>query len=143
LSGTRLSRTRPTTIAAVAEITAAIDAWGRALAVPERALRALLLAHDELASNVARHGEGALRMTITCRVDSRRKRLHYRLEDDGAEFDVLARDEPDTNAALAERTAGGLGIHLVRTLARAVRWQRVGGRNRTEIELALDGTPSV
>ena len=138
MSGARLSRTRPPTIAAVAEVTAAIEAWALALDVPQRALRALLLIHDELASNVARYGKGAKRMAISCRLDSRRRLLHYRLEDDGAAYDVLARDEPDTTAPLAERTPGGLGIHLVRTLARAVRWRRVEGKNRTEIELAFD-----
>ena len=80
-------------------------------------------------------------MTISCRFDSRRKLLHYRLEDDGAEFDVVARAAPDTGAALRDRTPGGLGIHLVRRLARAIRWRRVEGKNRTEVALALDGTP--
>ena len=138
MTAPRLSRTAKPTLESVSRLTAAIDAWSRALDVPDRTRRALLLVHDELASNVARHAAGARRMTITCRIDTRRKRLHYRLEDDGAAFDLAELDAPDTAGALEERTPGGLGIHLVRTLAQAFSWRRVEGRNLTEIELALD-----
>jgi anti-sigma regulatory factor (Ser/Thr protein kinase) len=134
----RLSRTAKPTLASVSDLTAAIDAWAREQRVPERARRALLLVHDELASNVARHASGARRMSIGCRLDGRRGRLHYRLEDDGAPFDLGALRAPDTSAPLAERTPGGLGIHLVRTLARSFRWRRIEDRNRTEVELALE-----
>jgi serine/threonine-protein kinase RsbW len=137
----RFARTVAPTLAAVAELTAAIDAWARGLAVPDSTRRALLLVHDELASNVARHGSGMRRMTIACRLDRRRDRLVYRLEDDGAPFDITAKSAPDTAAKLADRTPGGLGVHLVRTLAESFGWRRVAGRNRTEVELAIDAAP--
>jgi anti-sigma regulatory factor (Ser/Thr protein kinase) len=137
LSAPRLVRKRRATLASVAELSAAIDAWARARRVPEHARRALLLVHDELASNVARHA-GARAMSISCRLDARRGRLHYRLEDDGAPFDSGALGAVDTDAPLARRTAGGLGIHLVRTLARSFRWRRIEERNRIEVELALE-----
>ena len=141
MTAPRLSRAAKPTLASVSRLTAAIDAWGRAHDVPDRTRRALLLVHDELASNVARHAAGARRMTVTCRIDARRKRLFYRLEDDGEAFDLAAREAPDTAAALEDRTAGGLGIHLVRTLAEAFSWRRVGGKNRTEVELAIEAPP--
>jgi anti-sigma regulatory factor (Ser/Thr protein kinase) len=141
LTTTRFARTAAPTLAAVAELTAAIDAWALALAIPDSTRRALLLVHDELASNVARHGAGARRMSIACRLDRRRNRLAYRLEDDGAPFDITAKGAPDTSAKLADRAPGGLGVHLVRTLAESFGWQRVAGENRTVVELAVDTPP--
>jgi serine/threonine-protein kinase RsbW len=38
------------------------------------------------------------------------------VEDDGPPFDPLAYPQPDLDAELGERLAGGLGIHLVRRL---------------------------
>ena len=81
-------------------------------------------------------------------LDRTLRRLHYRLEDDAAAFDPGARSRPDTAAALEDRSPGGLGIHLVRTLTLDLRWSRVGDRNRIELEIDLDscaglvGSPS-
>ena len=126
------------TIAAVAETTSEIALWARELGVPERPLRDLLVVHDELASNVARHGAGASEFSLVIDLDWTLRRLRYRLEDDAAAFDPGTRAQPDTAAALADRSPGGLGIHLVRTLARDLHWSRVGMRNRIELEILLD-----
>lgn len=105
--------------------------------VAERPLRDLLVVHDELASNVARHGAGASEMSFRIALDWTQGRVRYELEDDAAAFDPGSRSTPDTEAALADRSPGGLGIHLVRTLAREIHWSRVGDRNRIELEIAL------
>lgn len=133
-----LRRTAPPTIAAVAESTAEIALWARAVGLPERPLRDLLVVHDELASNVANHAAGASAFALHIDLDWTRRQLCYRLEDDAAAFDPAAHRRPDTAAALADRSPGGLGIHLVRTLTRDLRWSRVGERNRVELEIPLD-----
>ncbi|MEO8197982.1 MAG: ATP-binding protein [Thermoanaerobaculia bacterium] len=133
-----LRRVGPPTIAAVAEIAGEIELWARDQGVAERPLRDLLVVHDELASNVARHGAGASEMSVLIDLDWTLRRVRYRLEDDAAAFDPGTRSRPDTAATLAERSPGGLGIHLVRTLARELSWSRVGSRNRLELEIVLD-----
>ncbi|MEO8277575.1 MAG: ATP-binding protein [Thermoanaerobaculia bacterium] len=132
-----LCRVGPPTIAAVAGMAGEIEVWARAQGVTERALRDLLVVHDELASNVARHGAGASEMSIEIDLDWTQQRIRYRLEDDAAAFDPGTRYRPDTAAALDTRAPGGLGIHLVRTLAGDIRWSRVGDRNRIELDIAL------
>jgi len=132
-----LHRVAPPTIAAVAEVAGEIELWAREQGVAERPLRDLLVVHDELASNVARHGAGASEMSFRIALDWTQGRVRYELEDDAAAFDPGSRSTPDTEAALADRSPGGLGIHLVRTLAREIHWSRVGDRNRIELEIAL------
>ena len=143
-----LRRSAPATLAAVAETAAEIALWARQEGLAERPLRDLLVVHDELASNVANHGAGASEIALQIDLDRTLRRLHYRLEDDAAAFDPGARSRPDTAAALEDRSPGGLGIHLVRTLTLDLRWSRVGDRNRIELEIDLDscaglvGSPS-
>ncbi len=133
----------PATLAAVAETAAEIALWARQEGLAERPLRDLLVVHDELASNVANHGAGASEIALQIDLDRTLRRLHYRLEDDAAPFDPGARSRPDTAAALEDRSPGGLGIHLVRTLTRDLRWSRVGDRNRIELEIDLDSCAGV
>ena len=64
-------------------------------------------------------------------------RLLFR--DDGPAYDPLSRDAPDLDAPLAERDIGGLGIHLVRTLAREAVYAHRDGWN--ELTLLL-GDPA-
>lgn len=138
LTASTWQRVAPPTLAAVAETAAEIECWAREQGVAERALRDLLVVHDELASNVANHGAGASEMSFRIDLDRERRRVRYRLEDDAAAFDPASRSRPDTAAALEDRSPGGLGIHLVRTLARDLHWSRVADRNRIELELPLD-----
>ncbi|GMU64877.1 MAG: hypothetical protein AMXMBFR36_11510 [Acidobacteriota bacterium] len=130
-------RLEPPTIEGVAEAAVELDAWCRRSGVDEQRRRDLLLIHDELASNVARHAGGATFVAIRARLEHEAARLVYGVEDDGDRFDPLARRSPETGAPLEERVPGGLGIHLVRTLAARVAWRRARGRNRLEVELAL------
>lgn len=51
------------------------------------------------------------------------------ITDEGTPFDPLARPAPDLEASIEERPIGGLGIHLMKSLADEVRYFRDGGRN--------------
>lgn len=130
-------RLAPPTIEGVAGAAIELDAWCRKNRVADERRRDLLLIHDELASNVTRHARGATFVAIRARRVAEPSRLLYVVEDDGARFDPLARDAPATDLPLAERVPGGLGIHLVRTLATRVAWRRARGRNRLEVELPI------
>lgn len=130
-------RIEPPTIEGVAEAAVELDAWCRRGGIDEQRRRDLLLIHDELASNVARHAGGATFVSIRARLEPEPARILYVVEDDGARFDPLSRATPATDAPLEERVPGGLGIHLVRTLATRVAWRRARGRNRLEVEVPL------
>lgn len=130
-------RLEPPTIGGVAETAVELDAWCRRTGLGEERRRELLLIHDELASNVVRYAGGAAFLAVRARLDPAAGRLLYVVEDDGDRFDPLARPAPETGAPLEDRVPGGLGIHLVRTLATRVEWRRSKGRNRLEVELGL------
>jgi serine/threonine-protein kinase RsbW len=130
-------RIAPPTLDGVAAVAGSLDAWCRRAGVSEERRRDLLLIHDELASNVVRHAVGATAVAVRTRLAAGPPRILYVVEDDGARFDPLARAAPATDAPLEERVPGGLGIHLVRTLAARVAWRRVRGRNRMEVEVPL------
>lgn len=120
------------------ELPAAL-AWVRAF-IAEAGLSgdaayALELAVDELVLNAMSYayppgadGEIALRL-------SRRPGggATLRIEDRGVPYDPTAREDPDVEAPLEERAIGGLGIHLVRRLARSVEYRREGDRNILEV----------
>ena len=59
--------------------------------------------------------------------------IELTVEDAGAPFDPTRSREPDIDESLDERAIGGLGLHLVRSLADVFSYQRVGCVNRTVV----------
>lgn len=108
----------------IAEARLAGDAaYALELAVDELVLNAMTYAYPpqaegEVALRLARRGDGGAML---------------RIEDRGTPFDPTARPAPDVEAPLEERPIGGLGIHLVRRLARSVEYRREGDRNVLEV----------
>jgi anti-sigma regulatory factor (Ser/Thr protein kinase) len=98
--------------------------------VGERVVYATQLALEEVLSNVIRHGfrDGARHaIELVLRVCA--GRVDLQIVDDGAEFDPLQAPAAKIDVPLAERRAGGLGIHLLRAFASDIRYERVGDRN--------------
>ncbi|MFC3814487.1 ATP-binding protein [Lysobacter sp. GCM10012299] len=50
--------------------------------------------------------------------------LHVEFRDNGKPFDPLDQEPPELDADILDRPIGGLGVHLVRELARSVRYVR-------------------
>jgi anti-sigma regulatory factor (Ser/Thr protein kinase) len=57
-------------------------------------------------------------------------------EDAGRAFDPLQAAAPRAPASIAEAPVGGLGLMLVRKVARSVEYRRLGGRNQLAITVA-------
>jgi len=131
-------RIHPPTIEAVTAFGTDLDRWAAELGLDDDGRRRLLLAWDELASNVVRHARGATELRVGIRPRPAGG-VTLVIEDDGAEFDPLARPDPQTGEPLEDRQPGGLGIYLVRALFDHVDYRRRKGRNRLRIELS--GTP--
>lgn len=68
-------------------------------------------------------------LTCDCREDGG---FILRVTDWGEPFDPLRQPPPDIAAPLDEREPGGLGIHLVKSLASELRYQREGDANRLD-----------
>jgi len=95
------------------------------------------LALDELLTNLRSHGHAA-----TCRVwlALAADRVTLVIEDDAPPFDPRARAAPDTRADVATRPIGGLGAHLVLSVAQGFDYQSASGHNRCTLWFARDAT---
>lgn len=104
------------------------DAFCDRHGVPDAARMALQLALEEIVTNIVSHGgAGAGPIDVTLRRDG--GSIEARVEDHGAPFDPLTHEDPDVDAPLEEREAGGLGILLVKRVMDGVTYERAGARN--------------
>lgn len=122
------------TLDAVAEASERLESWALAAGVRFELRRELLLVFDELATNVAKYAVGARELAIRARRTAAGGVL-LELDDDGIGYDPFAQPDPDTALPLELREPGGLGVHIVRRLARRVAYRRAAGRNQVEVEL--------
>ena len=92
------------------------------------------LALEELFTNSLRHGgcegiAGAVRICLHRAPDG----VWVEYADRGRPFDPLTAPSPDVDAALEDRTTGGLGVHLVRQTMSDIEYQREDGWNRVRM----------
>ena len=107
------------------ELLDAIERWLGNHGVPMAQAASIMIAFDELLSNVVNHGGGAIEVSIGI-ADAA---IQATVSDDGPRFDPLKRPAPDTDADIDERAIGGLGIHLVREMMDEVAYAYRQGRN--------------
>ncbi|MCW0198123.1 ATP-binding protein [Sphingopyxis sp.] len=99
-------------------------------AIPDRTAARILIALDEIVSNIFVHGirEGEPTVAVGLRVAE--GRIAGEIVDDGIAFDPLSAAPPDTGLSLEDRPIGGLGLHIVRETMDEIRYDRDHGRNR-------------
>ncbi|MEI6162005.1 MAG: ATP-binding protein [Roseococcus sp.] len=127
----------PATLESVSEMLDALEAYAEEAGIAPGIAARLALVAEEVAANVAMHATGATFFELRVTPDD--GQLGLCIEDDGPEYDPLARAGPDTEAALEDRDVGGLGVHLVRELTRDARYKRDGRLNRLVCALPLGG----
>lgn len=112
-------------LAAIGEyVTRAAEAAG----LDARSVEGVELAVDEACSNIIEHaygGEGRGDIEVTYRIDG--DGLTVLLRDYGRPFNPDGVPEPDLQAPLEERDAGGLGLHFMRQLMDQVRFEFTAG----------------
>jgi len=88
------------------------------------------LALEEIVVNVITHGYGgASDQVIDVRLERAGDIVTVTVADDAAPFDPLHAPPPDVSTPLAERAAGGLGVHLARSVMDELAYRREGDRN--------------
>jgi serine/threonine-protein kinase RsbW len=107
-------------LADLASIRAYVESGARALGGDRDCVRDLVIAVNEAAANVMRHGyrgqPGPLEIDVARDGDS----IVVRMRDDAPHFDPTTRPAPDLTIPLEHRPTGGFGIHLTRTCADSV-----------------------
>lgn len=124
--GARFERSLPAGASGLPTLVAEIESWLDASGVPPAQATRMMVAFDEVLSNIVKHGGGTLSVSLA--IDDRR--LTATIADDGPPFDPLDRETPDTDLGIDDRAIGGLGIHLVRQLMDDVAYSRDNDRNR-------------
>jgi len=116
---------------ALAEVAVFLARAAEALAIPEKAFRALELVADEAVTNVVSYAyppekPGPVRLSV------RREGPWVRLiiEDEGRPFELNSVRPPDLDAPLQERRIGGLGVYFMEKMMDVVERTREGEVNR-------------
>ncbi|MDE2370400.1 MAG: ATP-binding protein [Burkholderiales bacterium] len=135
----RLELDLPATPRGLAQALEVVDAFLRREGVAPGAQGRVLLLLEEAVMNVAMHGgldgetqRPAVQLALTLGPDT----VALQLEDEGIPFDPRQAPPPQRPGTLDEATPGGLGVHLIRSFARSVDYERREGRNR--LTLVLD-----
>jgi len=92
---------------------------------------------DEIIANVIRHGNAGEHDThVSLALDG--DRLTIEVTDAGVAFDPIDAPPPNFDVPLEERRPGGLGIHIVKTLAETIAYRREQDRNRLTVTMRVD-----
>jgi serine/threonine-protein kinase RsbW len=119
-------------------IAAMVRQFGALHALSKAQLRDLDLALDEALTNIIAYGyDGAERGEIVVRLSCSPTELSAEIEDTGRAFDPTQVPPPNLSLPPGERTIGGLGIHLVRSLMDDVSYMRTQGKNRLQLRKRL------
>ncbi|WP_426061832.1 ATP-binding protein [Hymenobacter sp. B1770] len=108
----------------------------------------LLLAVDEIATNIITHGygENGLEGCVDLLTDYSGECFTVVLEDEAPAFDPMAHKMPTPEffaKPLEERPIGGMGIHLTINGVDKFSYEYVGGRNRNIFSMHVAELPSV
>jgi anti-sigma regulatory factor (Ser/Thr protein kinase) len=98
--------------------------------LPKSVLFKVRLVLEELVLNVIDHAIDPATDRIDLRIDVDPDRVVLTVEDDSATFDPRSAPDFDKARPLEDRGPRGMGIHLVRSMAEDVTYERVDGRNR-------------
>lgn len=119
------------------QLAPAVDSFVEAHSLSSRTQMALNLVLEELATNVFMHGAGPDGATVRVKAAAVGDRVRGEVRDDGRPFDPLSRETPEIDLALEDREIGGLGIHMVRSMASDVAYAREGDENVMRFALII------
>ncbi|MGC4021951.1 MAG: ATP-binding protein [Cyclobacteriaceae bacterium] len=99
--------------------------------VPELQVSAIVLALDEMCSNVMIHAHHCnpndfLELQIK---HPKSKIFVFEIIDDGSVFNINKFEEPEMQSLVQDKRKGGLGIRLVKSIMDKIEYVQEGGRN--------------
>jgi serine/threonine-protein kinase RsbW len=105
-----------------------LEDWARENVSPAVSF-AVQLCLEEAVANVIMYG-GTDRLEIAVEVERNDGALVALIEDNGRQFDPTQAPAPSRATSLQDATIGDLGIHLMRSFASGMHYERRNGRNR-------------
>jgi len=117
-------------LAELERLAAWIEGWARQGASPDVSF-AIQLCLEEAIANVIMYGAARDdRLEIAVELERNGSTLVARIEDTGQQFDPTQVPPPTVATSLEEAKVGDLGIHLLRSFASGMDYERRDGRNR-------------
>ena len=104
---------------------------------------AVQLCLEEAVANIIMYGAAKNDpLEIAVELEHNDGALVARIEDNGRQFDPTRAPPPAPAASLEEAKIGDLGIHLMRSFANGMDYERREGRNRLTLRFVEPATPS-
>ena len=115
-------------------ITAAVEQFGDAERWPPDVIFQINLVIEELGLNIMTHGKNEELEKIEITLTAEGESLTIDIVDNGRPFDPTSdAPAPDLDSELGERSIGGLGVHIVRSLVDHVLYRRQGASNHVTL----------
>jgi anti-sigma regulatory factor (Ser/Thr protein kinase) len=126
--------------ASLSDAMAFLQAGAMEANLPEARIGEVALVIEEIFMNVCWHGypdgpPGIVTLTYSVPAPGD---LQVEVADQGVEFDPLTTEPPDVSLSLEDRPIGGLGVFLVKRLARFVSYRRDRDWNRLTFGMSAD-----
>jgi serine/threonine-protein kinase RsbW len=113
----------------ILKVTTDIEEILVAQAFPDEAVLDVRLALEEVLVNIITHGYRGRAGSIGVRCTASPLKAEIEISDSAPAFNPLSVPEPDTTAAIEERSVGGLGILLVRQVMDMVTYRHKNHKN--------------
>ena len=109
--------------------------WIEGWAMPPNLSFAIQVCLEEAVANIIMYSTTIDdHLEIVVEVERRDQTLVARIEDNGSAFDPTQVPRPPVPASLAEAQVGNLGIHLMRSFASGLHYERRDSRNRLTMQ---------
>lgn len=87
------------------------------------------MASEEIFANITFYAYPNSKGTISVSIDNSNDEITLKFEDEGIPYNPLEKPDPDIDLPPEERPLGGLGIFMVKEMAKSVDYQRIQNKN--------------
>ncbi len=117
-----------------------LDSLGEKYNLPKKVIHDANIVMEEALVNIINYAyeNKEEKHKILFRLKIENGELVLNIEDDGKPFNPLSVPEPDINVPVEEREIGGLGVYLIRQLAKSVSYARHDTKNILTIKISID-----
>ena len=116
-----------------------IEGWAKRGLLPELSFAVQVCLEEAVANIIMYSTTTDDHLEIVVEVERRNQTLVARIEDNGSAFDPTQVLRPPVPASLAEANVGNLGIHLMRSFAAGMHYERRDSRNRLTMRFVEEG----
>jgi serine/threonine-protein kinase RsbW len=121
-------------LAELARLAGWIEGWAQQSVSPDVSFAVQLCLEEAVANVIMYGGAKDARLEIAVEVEHSGDALVALIEDNGRQFDPTKVPAPTVAPSLAEAKIGDVGIHLMRSFASGMHYERRDGRNRLTLQ---------